>query len=711
MPIMMRMRDNMPVILFGLLIAFLVMIVFEWGMDYLGLRSGRGDVLGKINGKTITYKEFSELLRNYSAAQRARTGSEPDEAQMKQVREQIWQGLVTQNLLEERIREIGAKVTDQQLRNLLQGDNPPEDLRQAFLDSTGQFRRDLYEQFLHEPNQFVKDPEGADPNYGVRWFAQYQQRLREQKLQEQLQSMLLASVRVTPEELKQRFLDQNQTCSALYCLFEASTLVKDDDITVSDEDLRKYYDDNLDQYRVDATRGVKYVLMMEKPSASDSAMQLKEIEDVAAKARSGVDFLELVSAYSAKPDSGAFFRHGELSKELEEAVFASPVGTTVGPVADKEGYHLLKILEQRKSKTEYVRARHILLTLVGTTDSNQVKKRADSLSRALRQGADFASLAKTYSSDQSSGQLGGDLGYFTRGRMMPAFENAAFKGKIGEIIGPVRTPYGLHIIQVTGRDDRELKLAHIAVKVEPSPQTKNDLFERARDFAYNARGAEFVKESEQMGFPVREATLQQKGGVIPGIGVDEGVTRWVFDNSVGSVSEPFSITGGYAIFAVVEAKDAGVRPFADVKESLRPAVVQRKKVAKVLQMAADVRAQLNSSDSLTKAKALNPLIDVRELSGFTASSPLAGIGRDLAFIGAVSGLEVGKISPPVESTRGAYLIQVLSRSPFDSTAFASQEESLRARLLQEKRNTFLAEWLDALKKAATIEDYRDLYYR
>jgi hypothetical protein len=63
---MTRMRDSMPIILFGLLIAFLITIIFEWGMDYLGMSGGQSDVIGTVNGINIKYNEFSELVKSYS---------------------------------------------------------------------------------------------------------------------------------------------------------------------------------------------------------------------------------------------------------------------------------------------------------------------------------------------------------------------------------------------------------------------------------------------------------------------------------------------------------------------------------------------------------------------------------------------------------------------------------------------------------------------
>ena len=207
MPIMTRMRDSMPVILFGLLIAFLITIVFEWGMDYLGIRGGQQDVVGKINGKKVTYKEFSELLKTLSDNAKAQTGQEPDETVSRQIREQAWQSIVNERLLGEEIQRLGITVSDKELRDWVFGENPPEDLRRNFTDSTGRFNKELYEQVLTNPNQYIQDPRGEDPNFGVKRLQEFEKALRQRRIQEKLQSVVASTVRVTPGEILQRYLD------------------------------------------------------------------------------------------------------------------------------------------------------------------------------------------------------------------------------------------------------------------------------------------------------------------------------------------------------------------------------------------------------------------------------------------------------------------------------------------------------------------------
>ncbi|MCC6396126.1 MAG: peptidylprolyl isomerase, partial [Bacteroidetes bacterium] len=503
MPIMTRMRDSMPVILFGLLIAFVITIVFEWGMDYLGTRGGGSDVVGTVNGIKITYREFSDLVKRYTDAQKAQTGTEPDETQLAQIREQVWENFVTQQLVEEEVHRLGINVTDQELVEWVRGENPPDDLRSNFIDSTGQFRRDVYDQFLSSPNQFVRDPEGNDPEFGSKWLKEYEATLRQRRQQEKLQSVILASVRVTEGEIRQRYADQSRQFSALYAPFDAAQLVPDSGVQVTDADIKAYYDEHLDQYRVEETRKLQYVLFLERPSASDSSMQREDIADAAAKARQGADFIQLVNSYSDKPDSGAFFKHGELSAALEGPVFSAAKGDVVGPIEDQEGFHLLKVLDEREGTEVYIHASHILLSFEAGEDTAGTRALARTIVKEAQAGKDFGALARQYSKDAGSAQRGGDLGWFGKNRMVPEFEKAAYAARPGQIVGPIQTPYGLHIIKVHARDSRELKLAHISMKIAVSSQTRNELYDRSRDFTYNARETDFAHEAQQMAFEVK----------------------------------------------------------------------------------------------------------------------------------------------------------------------------------------------------------------
>lgn len=705
---MTRMRESMPVILFGLLIAFLITIIFEWGMDYLGMSGGQVNHVGEIEGSKISLVEFNELVNTARENHRQQTGAEPDDNTMRQLRQQVWDQLVTQKLVEKEIKRLGLTVPDQEIVDWVKGENPPEDLKRNFIDSTGQFRRDVYDQFLSNPDQFIQ---GETTNAGTKWLADYERNLRQRRLSEKLQSLLTSSVRVQEGEMLRRFRDQNIKYNTAFAFFEPNTFVKDEEVSVTDDDIKAFYQENLELYKVEATRKLKYVTFLETPTAADSADAFNEVEDDLKRAQEGADFLSIVATRSEKPDSGAWFKHGELGAELEGPVFSGKVGDIVGPVRQFDGFHLVKILDERKGTDEYVKASHVLIQIPASAESTQAKATAADVARRARAGENFGALAAEFSKDPSNAQKGGDLGWFTKGRMVKEFEEAAFKGKVGDIVGPVRTSFGLHIIKITGRDARELKLARIISKITPSPQTLNDIADRARDFSIIARESDFTQEASSIGAEAREAEVQKKGGFIPGIGVNESVTRWAFDNKVGSVSDPYTIPNGWAVFTVVDATQDRIKSFEEMKETLKPQVLRKKKLEKVKEIAAQAKAKLAPGDSLARIASIEPRAQVQTTNEFLMSAGAPNVGRDLAYFGATEVLETGQISPPVIGQRGVYLIQLLAKTPFDSTAYAAQRETLRSQMLQEKRNRYITEWLTKAKETAKIEDNRDLFFR
>jgi parvulin-like peptidyl-prolyl isomerase len=127
------------------------------------------------------------------------------------------------------------------------------------------------------------------------------------------------------------------------------------------------------------------------------------------------------------------------------------VVTTDTAIADEE---LAQLYEEQAPGTR-VRARHILLSVPSGADDavrDSVQALADQLQQQAAEGADFAALAQEYSDDRGSGEQGGDLGWFQRGRMVQPFEEAAFALEPGEVSDVVETPFGLHIIKLEERE-------------------------------------------------------------------------------------------------------------------------------------------------------------------------------------------------------------------------------------------------------------------
>ena len=680
---------------------FVVYIVLDWGMDITG-RKGRSSGteaqnVGEINGTPITYKEFTDLVKNAADNQKKQTGQDPDETQLRTIRDQVWNQLIDENLYKETADRLGIKVTDQEIVDWVYGDDPPTFLKQQFTDSTGTFQRAVYVKTLQDPK-----------NRSI--LITVENYLREQRLREKVQSVILSSVRVTDEDVMEKYLDQYTKYDGDYLYFDPNVFIKDAEVKVTDDDLRKYYNEHSAEFKIDPTRKVKYTLFPEVASGADSDAIVSELNDILSRAKAGADFSELAKTYSENPPAEGFIKHGELSATREEAVFAANVGDYVGPIKESDGYHLMRVDSEKTGTDEFLRVSHILIS-VEKNDSVAALKKAKDIVARLKAGADFAQIARTESKDPGSGAKGGDLGWFGKGRMVKPFEEAAFKAKIGQIVGPVRTQFGYHIIKVVAKDNRELKLTDLVMPVHPSPQTRDAITQQAQDFAYLAKEDGFEKEAKELNYSVQESQPFSKGTFISGIGINNTLSKFAFSNKVGKVSDVIGLQSGSCVAMVSDVNDAGMKPFDDVKGQILAEVRHDLKMAKLKDVVATLRKTLAPADSLSKLNGVQRNLSVQHLSQFTPSGFLPGIGRDEGFVGGISNLPVGQISAPIAGTRGYYIVKLSGKTPFDSMMFKSQAASIRQQLLSDQRNRMLSTWTDDMKKNSDIVDNRDFYFR
>ncbi|MDV2078523.1 peptidylprolyl isomerase [Marinobacter xestospongiae] len=122
------------------------------------------------------------------------------------------------------------------------------------------------------------------------------------------------------------------------------------------------------------------------------------------------------------------------------------------------GFHIVMVLDKRGGAqlVEQAKVRHILVRASETLTEAQAEQKIRELYRELQQGADFAELAREYSDDPVSGSDGGNLGWVSRGQMVPAFEQAMLAADIGELKGPIRSQFGWHILQVEDRRQKDV---------------------------------------------------------------------------------------------------------------------------------------------------------------------------------------------------------------------------------------------------------------
>jgi len=694
MAMMAKMRSLAPafILTVGVLFVLFMVISDSSVMQALG---GRTNNVGAINGQDITYKAFQAALDQQRETRKQR-GQEVDDDQIDQFRNQVWDFVVSQVLIEQQVNKLGISVSDEEIKDIILGDNPPEFLKQNFIDSLGNFNRELYENALFDPQN---EQALINAEESVRQF----------RLNEKLQSMILASVNVTEDEVLRKFMDQNIYVNDAEYTSISLSIYPDSIIQVTDEDLRKYYEENIEKYKESPKRKLKFVLFGNQPSKKDSQLVYKDLDYVKSnfEGEDTTNFKYYVEIYSSQPYSVDTLALSSFSSDAIELFKSAKTGDIVGPVAAPEGAVLYNFLGTVTSNDVMARASHILINQEGDDEKNLAE--ANKVYNQLIAGADFEELASEKSADPGSASRGGDLGWFGKGKMIKEFEEAVFNGKIGEIQKPVKTSFGYHIILVTNRSNKKYIVEKIVNPIKQSATTRDERYTAAGDLSYLADKNGYEKEAGLMNYNDQESGyFTEDSKSIPGIGVNERLVKWSFENGLNSVSDVYKVAQGYLVATISEVVDGGIKPFDEVKDQQKPNAVRVKKQEKARLLADELRSKLNND--LRKITELDSRFTVKNTGRFNSETNIPGVGKNFAFIQSAIYAEPNVILEPVKAGTGYFLIKVISKSPFDSTAYSMQSSTIRNNIIQQKKNTVVSQWLTALKEKSEIVDNRHLFY-
>jgi len=693
MAMMAKMRSLAPAFIISVGVLFVLFMVISDSnvMEALG---GRSNNVGSVNGSEITYQEFQAAMDQQRELSR-QNGREIDEEMIDQFRDQVWDYVVTQRLIEEQVNKLKIEVSDEEVKDIILGEDPPAFLKQSFIDSAGNFNRELYENALF-------DPRNAQALVGA------EESVRQYRLTEKLQTMILASANVTEDEVLRKFKDQNIYVNDAIYVLVSTALVPDSTVQITDKDIRKYYEDNIESYKVKEQRKLDFILFDNQPSKKDSELVFNDLEYVKSnfEEEDTSDFQYYVDIYSTVPYSKDTLALSAFSPNAADIIIHAKVGDVIGPVLAPEGavlYHLLGVVNTNE---EFARASHILINQ-SSEDSNLVE--ANRIYDELIAGADFGQMAISKSGDPGSGAKGGDLGWFGKGTMVKEFENAVFSGRIGEVQKPIKSSFGYHIIKVVDRTNKKFIVEKIVNPIKQSATTKDERFNSAKDFAYLADKNGYDKEANLVGYKIQESGLfSADANSIPGIGINKRLVQFAFDNSLNSVSEVYKVQQGFIVSKISEINKGGIRPFEEVKDQIKPNAQREKKFEKVKILAEELREKVNND--LKTVNQVDGKLSVKNTGRFNVETSIPGIGKNYAFIETAFHSDPDVISEPIKGSNGYYLMTVVSKSQFDSSAYSLQSSTLRNNILQEKRQYILSQWLNDLKAKADIVDNRYLFY-
>ncbi|MDP4116395.1 MAG: peptidylprolyl isomerase [Bacteroidota bacterium] len=693
---MAKMRSLAPAFIITVGAIFVLFMVMS-DSNVMQALGGRSNNVGSVNGVNISYQEFSKAIEQQLQLAKQQ-GQEISEDQMDQFREQVWDSYVQQKLVDQEIKKLGITVSDQEVEDLLFGDNPPQELTRQFTDSTGRFNRSAYVQAL-------KDKRNAAI------LVQVKDGMKQQMIQRKLQSMLMASVVLNEDQMQTSYKDQTINYNFEYAFVDAN-IIPDNQVSVNDQDLKTYYEKHQEKYRVKASRKVDFVLFATTPSGEDSAAVKKEITNVYQTIKNDTsNFKSLVEQHSMQPYSKDTIPFTQLTGEAATSLANSSAGALTEPLASQEGYVIYKISSIIPGTSEVAHAEHILINQFG--DSAQNYAEAMKVYNELVNGGNFEKIAKEKSGDKGSAVQGGDLGWFSKGRMVPEFENAVFSGSVGQVLKPIKTQFGYHIIKVLAKTtDKKFVVERIISPVKASLNTRDNAQNNAKDFGYVAANKGGLEaEAKIMNYSVHQsASFLKDAQYIPGLGVNKRLIEWAFDNKVGKVNEePFRVQGGYAIIKVNEVVNDGIEPFEKVKDQIKPFVLKAKKMEKAILIANDVKSKINGN--LKNAPMVNNKVAYDTTGQFTlAGQNIPKIGRDFVVMDNIKKLSLNSISEPIKGLRGYYIIRMIGRTNFDKNQYDAQRQSLIGGTYQQKMQMFFQEWIKALKKNADIVDKRYMFF-
>ena len=358
-----------------------------------------------------------------------------------------------------------------------------------------------------------------------------------------------------------------------------------------------------------------------------------------------------------------------------------------------------------------------------TSDSNdtlRVKLEAENLIYRLNEGEDFAQLANMYTEDPSNSQnpqdlKGGNLGWFGRGQMLPEFDVASFDGQVGDIIGPLLTEYGFHVIKVNDKrvvdESEQVNASHILLSIKPSRATENKLKDIANIFSLESNEYGFFSHADSLGLVIIDANGVEKESIfIDNFGVGRSAVNFAYSNIEGSTSDAIKNDNFYGVFFLDKVSEKSVTSFEDVKNQLKEEFISDFKKKQIENLAKSLKKNISEPTPLKDIANNNKTFEYVAEANSSLIGSFESIGKSNFVVGALTKSKAGDVFGPLPTLRGQAYVKVLEISDLNFADFEEKKESIKYSLLIQRQNMIWANWLQALRDNSELEDYRYDFY-
>lgn len=355
-------------------------------------------------------------------------------------------------------------------------------------------------------------------------------------------------------------------------------------------------------------------------------------------------------------------------------------------------------------------------------DTSRVVDECEQIINQLNNGSDFAELADTYSQDPGnqvspdSGK-GGELGWFGKGQMVKPFEEAAFIAKTGDVVGPVLSRFGYHIIKVNDRrndnDKEEINASHILLKIEMGPNTNDALKRKSTLFSYDASdpkiGFSAALDSHQVAAKKITKILDETIN-LQNYGAFREAIRFAYNSEINDVSDPMQNDRYFIVAKLDSILPEGTKSFEEVENQIKNSINQERQFAQAEMLAGKLRNELENGSTFQQLKDTYENIDL--ISGDTKLliRSFQSLGKSNYLVGALSKAKKGDLVGPLKTPRGYGIVNIVDISPIDSTDFEMKRDVIYDNLSNQKRNSNFQSWYDDLLDNAKIIDNRKYYF-
>ena len=701
MSVLSKIRERSTLLLIiigGALVAFILGDILT-SNSTLFSGGGRND-LGEISGKTISAEEFEQRVLKMEENYKLNTEQENiDEATKDMLKEQAWNQLLNEVIMTEEYKKIGINVSPQELFDMIRGNEPHPSVRQGFTNpETGVFDPKSVMNFLKTMDQ---DATGATK---ARWLV-FESGIKQERIAEKYNNLIKEGLYVTNNQAKQDYIAKNKSVKFKYIVQRYSAL-SDSAISVTEAEMKKYYDEHVNEYEQESSRKIEYMTFEVTASEED----IKETEETLLQLAEDFKNTDNDSLF-IKQNSDAPFNSEYLSKEqipshIDSALFDSEKGTVIGPYREGNAFKFAKVTDFKFSP-DSVKARHILIKITNN-DTTQALAKADSLKKVIKAGKKFDEIAKNVSEDVGSATNGGDLGWFTEGAMVKPFNDASFAGKKGDM-PVVVSQFGVHLIEILDKsaEKKKVQITFIERAIEPSSKTFQSVYANASEFAnkYSTEEA-FEKAIEEQGANKKIAeNIKESDKSIVGLEGSRELVKWAYKAEKGDVSKTFEFGNKYVVAVLKEIKEEGNAPFEQVKEEVELAANKEKKAEKFTEeFNAAITSGAKNIDDLASKIHTNP--EVVENINFSAIA-VPGVGKEPSVIGTVFALPQGKLSKPIKGETGVFVVSIENiTEPQPANDYSAIKDQLSSGL----KNRVSSEVFEALKENADITDNRANFY-